>query len=620
MDRWTCSALTPTLLLTRFPLRARLQLLVIRSPLRGVDDAGDDDDNVAMPFVELDVRWWGESCLMVGIFAVVLLRLPDAPIADRLAVIGCLLGGIAFSFIAVVSQHLHFCRVGIDTGLAIGGSLVPLVLLVQASTHPDNPQWRYYLWLSVAMTASMCAWLAVVKFGAYCNQQVPDPNPHDSVAGVASYVFLWAHCTLLLGAPCPPLVAGCYGVAMFGLITRGLASTVPQSFTLGEATIIVQATVILLQELCAHVVGGDRVVAATDQPAKFTACTLAGAAVLILTWLPAALWASRRGRPTPHARKDRAGSMSQQGGNAVEAAVRPWSFISAFAIGVVVITLPLTSAVLQEDSVQWLFTYVVTSWAHIGALGYWGACLAIFLPGINVISSSFLIYKEQDAGDGAPGASHTANDEMRHTSRQQRLRLGFRKLFHVLALLLFVPVLLGDPEFLGLSCGIALFVLVALECFRVAEVPLIGPMLDALMERYRDEKDPGELLTTHIYLLVACAVPLWLSGSAVSPLVSGIGLVAVGVGDAVAAVVGCNYGTHRIFRTSKTIEGALASSLAQIGAIASVYCFVTESPPFQVLVVAAAAGALYEAVTLQSDNLVVPLIVWVLVASDLPRS
>ena len=30
------------------------------------------------------------------------------------------------------------------------------------------------------------------------------------------------------------------------------------------------------------------------------------------------------------------------------------------------------------------------------------------------------------------------------------------------------------------------------------------------MERFRDEKDPGPLLLTHIYLLLGCAIPVWL--------------------------------------------------------------------------------------------------------------
>lgn len=63
------------------------------------------------------------------------------------------------------------------------------------------------------------------------------------------------------------------------------------------------------------------------------------------------------------------------------------------------------------------------------------------------------------------------------------------------------------------------------------------------MNRFRDEKDPGFFLTTHVYLLVACATPIWLAprdGGFTTLAASGI--IAVGIGDAVAALYGSRYG------------------------------------------------------------------------------
>jgi hypothetical protein len=71
-----------------------------------------------------------------------------------------------------------------------------------------------------------------------------------------------------------------------------------------------------------------------------------------------------------------------------------------------------------------------------------------------------------------------------------------------LAIVLFFPVLLCDPEFLSLASASALLLMGVLECLRVTNVPLLGKMLHEVMDRYRDEKDPGELLTTHMYARV----------------------------------------------------------------------------------------------------------------------
>ena len=144
------------------------------------------------------------------------------------------------------------------------------------------------------------------------------------------------------------------------------------------------------------------------------------------------------------------------------------------------------------------------------------------------------------------------------------------------------------------------------------------------MDRYRDEKDPGELLTTHMYLLIACAAPLWLScATTTAPAITGLGLVAIGLGDATASVAGGRWGATRIFGTRKTIEGTVASAVVQAIAV-MVLCAVSSpgaSPPaLAPTIVAVVVGAVYEALTLQSDNLVIPLIVWALAASNVAAS
>ena len=58
------------------------------------------------------------------------------------------------------------------------------------------------------------------------------------------------------------------------------------------------------------------------------------------------------------------------------------------------------------------------------------------------------------------------------------------------------------------------------------------------MKSFVDEKDKGELILTHIYLLFGCSVPMWLfldfSGNPLFAHYSG--LLIIGVGDAMVCL------------------------------------------------------------------------------------
>lgn len=53
--------------------------------------------------------------------------------------------------------------------------------------------------------------------------------------------------------------------------------------------------------------------------------------------------------------------------------------------------------------------------------------------------------------------------------------------------------------------------LLLIEYCRVSRFFLIGPVIDKFMRQFVDERDPGPLILTHIYLLIGCSIPLILT-------------------------------------------------------------------------------------------------------------
>lgn len=186
-----------------------------------------------------------------------------------------------------------------------------------------------------------------------------------------------------------------------------------------------------------------------------------------------------------------------------------------------------------------------------------------------------------------------------------------RKWFHAIAILLFAPPTVFAPELLSLSYAIALAVLMVGEGLR-RQLPLV----DDFYRRYLDDsKDRDTLIVSHMALVVGCAMPLWmaeylaLEGRSFTTLAS-IGVLVLGVGDAMGAVIGSQYG-RLPWGASRTIEGSFAMLLSML-----VVCWVADGIEtmlecFPALLVT----TLLEAFTVQIDNLVLPLAgaaVWLL--------
>ena len=198
---------------------------------------------------------------------------------------------------------------------------------------------------------------------------------------------------------------------------------------------------------------------------------------------------------------------------------------------------------------------------------------------------------------------------------------GLRKVFHLSGVLIFAPAIVVDREMLRLATGVALCGMVTMELLRYANV--VPSACNYFIICLSNKQDSGVIVLTHIYLLVGLSIPLWLSTLSHTPphfLAPCAGILIIGVGDAVASVVGKNFGHIHWPGTKKTIEGTSAACIS-VFAVCGIFALVAgEAPNFGATFVAMAAvmAMLAESFTTQIDNLILPLRFFSLLAA-LPR-
>jgi len=269
---------------------------------------------------------------------------------------------------------------------------------------------------------------------------------------------------------------------------------------------------------------------------------------------------------------------------------------------------------------QWFTGMILKGEGHLRlALLQWPA---ILLFGIGAIEA----------------AAHrsTALTDSKATQRERAVvKVLFRKSFHVLAILLFIPPILGGQvAFLSLALAVATILFVILEVFRVSQAPWIAHVLDSFVTRYLDSRENtvrGDLVVTHLYLLLGCALPIWLEPPIEQPtgvvlqsqrdkgrvLQQTAGILAVGVGDACAAAFGVSFGRVRWPQSHRTVEGSMAFVVGVVVA-ARILVYLSlhgsdgeqeESGYWHLLafVCATVLTSLLEVYTLSIDNLVLPL-------------
>ncbi|GAM28688.1 hypothetical protein SAMD00019534_118640 [Acytostelium subglobosum LB1] len=195
-----------------------------------------------------------------------------------------------------------------------------------------------------------------------------------------------------------------------------------------------------------------------------------------------------------------------------------------------------------------------------------------------------------------------------------------RKYFHVLAIVMFAPVIIVRPDLMSLSFGVAISALVLIELIKYGRVPPLSQPLSTYMDAFLDGRDSGIVTLTHIYLLVGCSIPVFLTffydsgerSTYLHPLSAFSGLLTIGVGDSMASYVGIKYGKTKWFSTSKSLEGTIGGIVSCFIAGAMLLLCVTNQTTTSIqlirLLIGSSISGLLEASTNQIDNIVLPIL------------
>lgn len=155
-----------------------------------------------------------------------------------------------------------------------------------------------------------------------------------------------------------------------------------------------------------------------------------------------------------------------------------------------------------------------------------------------------------------------------------------RKVFHFMMVAMFLPAIFVDPAFAALGLSVVLAVFLLLDLLRASQLPPLSKPIANFLTPYVDGRDlRGPVVVSHIFLLIGCAIPLWLSLAALPrgggngalagwevpardiSMVSGV--VCVGLGDAAASLIGRRWGRHKwLWGGGKSLEGSAAFGLA----------------------------------------------------------
>lgn len=220
-----------------------------------------------------------------------------------------------------------------------------------------------------------------------------------------------------------------------------------------------------------------------------------------------------------------------------------------------------------------------------------------------------------------------------------------RKVFHFMMVGMLLPATFVDPTYVALALALILAIFLILDLLRASQLPPLSKPLAAFLAPYVDGRDfRGPVVISHIFLLIGCAIPIWLALGALPRTGSGYlagwevptrdvsmvsGVVCVGLGDAAASLIGRRYGHRKwLWGGGKSLEGSVAFACAVFLGLTAVTTWlrvggwpISEEPAGLVSAaintgICSSIASVTEAVlTGGNDNVIVPVVLWTCVKS-----
>jgi dolichol kinase len=207
-----------------------------------------------------------------------------------------------------------------------------------------------------------------------------------------------------------------------------------------------------------------------------------------------------------------------------------------------------------------------------------------------------------------------------------------RKVFHGMAILMFLIPGLIDPPFTHLCLSLAVSIFLLVDLVRAGQLPPASQYIARFLQPYVDGRDlRGPMVVSHVFLLLGTGIGWWftLAGRKQDSwdwdgrpeLSFSTGVVCVGLGDAAASLIGRRFGRHKWgWKGGKSIEGSLAFTFAVVLGLSVARLWITGPDGdwglmiWVKLLFAGLWGSMLEAVaTGVNDNVVVPIGVWAVV-------
>lgn len=216
-----------------------------------------------------------------------------------------------------------------------------------------------------------------------------------------------------------------------------------------------------------------------------------------------------------------------------------------------------------------------------------------------------------------------------------------RKLYHIFLCCTIMPLLFFDKSFTIIITATLLNIFIIFEMIRIYSDDIVSKTYYSIIRNFLDERDNGSLVVSHLNLLLGTSLPIWLKNivtydqnnfqfiSSYQAILVNCGLISIGIGDTIACIFGIKFGKHskKVFDSNKTLIGMFSSFFVQFFVFFFIFYFNIESSIniFQLLfsthsifiLIISFLSSLLELLTSQNDNLMIPLILFPVIATFL---